>query len=195
VWAVAGRPMPGEEVSGDMHVATATSTGTLLAVVDGLGHGPDAAAAARAAVEVLDAHPEEPVTALAARCHQALRRTRGAAISVVSVDGAGERLDWIGIGNVEGRVLRGSASERRADEALLLRAGVVGYRIPEVRALSVDLAPGDLIVLASDGVHAGFSEDVNREAEPQALADELLDRHGKTTDDALVLVARVGGSA
>jgi len=162
-------------------------------VVDGLGHGPDAALASQAAVAVLNAHPEEPLAALAQRCHQALKRTRGAAITVVSVDGAGGRLDWVGIGNVEGRVLRGAASDTRVDEALLLRAGVVGYRIPEVRSMSVEIAPGDLIVLASDGVHPGFSEDVDREAEPQALADELLDRHGKTTDDALVLVARVRG--
>jgi serine phosphatase RsbU (regulator of sigma subunit) len=191
-WAVAERPLEGESLSGDMYVAAPTAVGALLAVIDGLGHGPEAASAARPGVEVLVADPAAPVDVLIERCHQAMRRTRGAAITVVSVDATEQRLDWIGVGNVEGRVLRASTTEQEADQALLLRAGVVGYRMPPVRVATTPLGAGDLLILASDGLDPGFGESVDRQAEPQAIADDLLARHGKPIDDALVLVARLG---
>ena len=191
-WAVAERPLEGESLSGDMYVAAPTGAGALLAVIDGLGHGPEAAHAAGRAVDVLTAQPEARVDALLEACHQAMRRTRGAAITVVSVDATEQRLDWIGVGNVEGRVLRGITAEGQADQALLLRAGVVGYRMPPVRVDTESLGAGDLVILASDGLDPGFGESVDRQADPQAIADDLLARHGKPIDDALVLVARLG---
>jgi hypothetical protein len=50
-------------------------------------------------------------------------------------------------------------------------------------------------VLASDGIRNDFGSEVPLEWEPQAIADWLLSRYGKTTDDALVLVARYLGQA
>ena len=55
-WGAAGRPMPGEMVSGDQYVVWPLPDGVLLAVVDGLGHGPAAAAAASEAGAILQAH-------------------------------------------------------------------------------------------------------------------------------------------
>jgi phosphoserine phosphatase RsbX len=191
-WAVAGRPLEGELLSGDVHVAAATSAGALLAVIDGLGHGPEAAQASRAAAEVLAGEPEAPVDALLERCHQALRRTRGAAITVVSVNGTEKRLHWVGVGNVEARVLRAPGDDGPEDLALLLRAGVVGYRLPPVRVDTASLRAGDVLILASDGLDPGFGEAVDREADPQAIADGLLASHGRPSDDAIVLVARLG---
>lgn len=191
-WAVAGRPAEGEQLSGDMHVAQATAAGALLAVIDGLGHGPEAAQAAAAAVEVLRAQPELPVDALLQDCHRALRRTRGAAITVVSVDASARRLDWIGVGNVEGKLLRVPGQDREPDQSLLLRAGVVGYRLPPLRVASMPLQAGDLLILASDGLDVAFGEGVDHEGGLQEIADNLLERHRKPIDDALVLVARLG---
>jgi phosphoserine phosphatase RsbX len=190
-WAVAGRPLEGEPLSGDMYVAEETAAGALLAVIDGLGHGPEAARAAEAAVEVLTAQPQAPVDALVEDCHRALRRTRGAAITVVSVDASARRLDWIGVGNVEGRLLRAPTEHRREDQSLLLRAGVVGYRMPPLPVATASIEAGDLLVLATDGVDSAFGEAVDHHADLQDIADELLARHGKPTDDAMVLVARL----
>ena len=190
-WAVAGRPLEGESTSGDMHVAIETPAGALLAVIDGLGHGPEAAQAAEAAVEVLTAQPQAPVDALIDDCHRALKRTRGAAITVVSVDASARRLDWIGVGNVEGRLLRAATDERQDAESLLLRAGVVGYRLPPMRVTTAPIATGDLLVLASDGLDPAFDQTVDHQADVQKIADELLARHGRPIDDATVLVARM----
>jgi hypothetical protein len=49
-------------------------SGVLLGAVDGLGHGAEAAAAACAAVTLLEAHRSEPVVDLVLRCHAGLVR-------------------------------------------------------------------------------------------------------------------------
>ena len=74
--------MPGEDVSGDRHVAASAAHGLAIAVIDGLGHGPDAAFAAGRAAEVVEGHPDAQPEELVRLCHEALQRTRGAAITI-----------------------------------------------------------------------------------------------------------------
>jgi hypothetical protein len=107
------------------------------------------------------------------------------------VDASARRLDWIGVGNVEGRLLRAATDERQDAESLLLRAGVVGYRLPPMRVTTAPIATGDLLVLASDGLDPAFDQTVDHQADVQKIADELLARHGRPIDDATVLVARM----
>jgi len=52
---------------------------------------------------------------------------------------------------------------------------------------------GDLLILATDGISVGFDRELNGLERPQELADRILARHGKRTDDATVLVARFKG--
>src|SRR5690242_3053400 len=104
-WGVAGRALTGEGESGDRHVVAEHSSGVLIGVVDGLGHGPEAAEAALTAVEVLVHHVGQPIVTLVSLCHESLRKTRGAALSIASIDIAGD-LEWIGVGNVEGVLVR-----------------------------------------------------------------------------------------
>src|SRR5688572_15062635 len=85
-WAVASRTLAGERVSGDLHVVRSFEGGTLVAVIDGLGHGPDAAVASEAAAEVLSARPGGDIAELVRLCHQRLRPTRGVAMSLASFD-------------------------------------------------------------------------------------------------------------
>jgi hypothetical protein len=96
-------------------------------------------------------------------------------------------MSWAGVGNVEGLLVRADprASVR---ESLLLRNGVVGYQMSQVRPAIVHVSAGDRLVLATDGVAAGFGDACGRGA-PQQIADDILARYGKTTDDALVFVA------
>jgi negative regulator of sigma-B (phosphoserine phosphatase) len=186
--------MLGEDVCGDQHLVVATAQGYLIAVVDGLGHGPEAAAAAELAVDVLRRHAEEPVLTLVQCCHENLRRTRGAAMSVATLDAQHARLEWVGVGNVEARLLRASSATQATDEVLLLRGGVVGYKLPALRSAAFALLPGDTLVMATDGVEPRYSDGLERSSEPQPLADGLLAEHGRQTDDALVLVVRYGSA-
>lgn len=81
-----------------------------------------------------------------------------------------------------------------AREYLLLRGGVVGYQLPPLHASTIPVARGDTLILATDGIRSGFAEGLDLGEPPQRIADHILAQHGKSTDDALVLVGRyIGG--
>jgi hypothetical protein len=104
-------------------------------------------------------------------------------------------MTWSGVGNVEGVLLAGENSGRCRREWLMLRGGVVGYQLPPLRAAALPIRSGDLLIFCTDGIATGFLEDVEASDPPQAIADQILVRHGKRTDDALVLVARYLGTS
>jgi serine phosphatase RsbU (regulator of sigma subunit) len=192
-WGVAGRPMPGETESGDHYFVHALPGGALLTVLDALGHGPDAAFAARAAVATLRDHAHEPLDTLVKRCHDRLRATNGVVVSIASFQSADRTLAWLGVGNVECLVMRGDSAACPPRVFLVARGGVVGYQLPNLRVTSLTVAEGDTLVFATDGIRHGFHEALNLGDPPQQIADRVLSRHARETDDALVLVARFIG--
>jgi|SRR6185295_3156687 len=193
-WGVAARPKPGLTVSGDMHLVKPFPNGVLLAVVDGLGHGDEATAAAKAAVEILEKYANEPITSLYKRCHEALTHTRGVVMTVASVDAARATITWLGVGNVEDILLRADTKMSPATESVILRGGVVGYRLPSLHASVIPIMPGDLLLFATDGIRSGFTDSINPGDPPQQIADRILDKHFKGSDDGLVLVVRYLGA-
>ena len=196
-WSCAARPAPGQTVSGDAACVMPNGRRALIAAVDGLGHGPEAAAAAARALEVLEAAGAEadPVDVLE-RCHAALAGSRGAAVSVAAVDASASELTWAGVGNVSGHVVRAlRAPGVPVTDSLLLLGGVVGDRLPPLRSRSVALEVGDLLVLATDGVDPGFADGLSPAGSCQDIADKLLERFARPGDDALVLIARYLGEA
>jgi len=78
-------------------------------------------------------------------------------------------------------------------EHLLLRGGLIGCQMPIPVEASQPLSPGDLIVLATDGVRGDFTPLLNGYEPPQRIAERILERHATGQDDALVLVARTRG--
>jgi negative regulator of sigma-B (phosphoserine phosphatase) len=192
-WGSAGRAVKGVE-SGDAHIVATLPDGALVGVIDGLGHGPDAAAAAQKAVETLRDYADEPILALVQRCHESLRSTRGAVMSLASFNAADSSVTLIGIGNVEGVLLRAGAlhsSEKK--QAISLRGGVVGYKLPPLRAETVPVSPGDTLIMATDGIRSGFTTGVVVGNQPQHIAESILSGYFKHSDDALVFVARYLG--
>ena len=109
-WSVATRTMSGEIECGDAHLVVELPGGALVAVVDGLGHGREAAVAAREAVATLTQHADEPVVPLLQRCHGQLRATRGVVMTLASFRAADATMTWLGVGNVEGFLLRANAA-------------------------------------------------------------------------------------
>jgi len=194
-WGVASRPLAGQRESGDLGLVAPFAGGLLVGVVDGLGHGDEAAAAARAASEVLRAQPEAPVLWLMRCCHEALHETRGVVMSLASLSTAYGTLTWIGVGNVLGLLLRADTTLQPPREALLLRGGVVGFNLPQLSASVIPLLPGDTLVFATDGIRSGFEAQLAPTRAPQQCADQILAQHAKETDDALALVAVFLGEA
>ncbi len=185
---VAGVAHEGEERSGDLAVFVPTAAGGLVAVIDGLGHGPAAADAAETCADVVREHAEAGARELLQACHEALVRTRGAVMTAAWFDLEGAQLSWAGVGNVDARLVR-SGPEQREDVALVF-GGVLGYRMPNVRAASMPLARGDLLVMITDGIDSAISPGLAGGGSAQTVADRILARHGKGSDDALALVVR-----
>jgi phosphoserine phosphatase RsbX len=194
-YGVATQALPGQTVSGDAYVAQPGPEGMLVAVMDGLGHGEEAATASRIAIAALESCPPQSVVSMLRHCHERLLGTRGVVMSLALLNEADGTLTWVGVGNVEGWLLRGDATAIPTQESLLLRGGVLGRQLPPPYASIIPLMKGDTLIFATDGIRNGFPQEVNLSDPPQKIADAILAKHNKRTDDALVLVVRYRGSA
>jgi negative regulator of sigma-B (phosphoserine phosphatase) len=190
---VAGQAHEGEGRSGDLAVFAPSDRGGLVAVIDGLGHGDAAADAAEQAAAIIKAYADEPPQQLLERCHEELRRTRGAVMTLAWFDLEARTMAWTGVGNVEARFVRAGAGVDARHDSPVVLGGVVGYNLPKVRMGTVALEPGDSVVLATDGVAADYSVSLESGVPAQQLAERVLERHGKGTDDALAVVVRYLG--
>lgn len=194
-WAAAGLSLAGEPVSGDCYVVKTLPEGVLTAVIDGLGHGREAAAAAQIAAAIINDNADEALVRLVQRCHKRLLGTRGVVLSMASINARNGTMTWLGVGNIEGVLLRNkrSGSEAAADaspsgEHLLLRGGILGYQLPSLIAATIPIRHGDILIFVTDGIASNFSEGLDLDWSVRHMADRILARHGKKTDDALVLV-------
>jgi phosphoserine phosphatase RsbX len=184
----AGAPMTGEERSGDLAVFVPTSCGALTCVIDGLGHGPEAADAAALCADVVRRFAEASAPELMAACHEALVETRGVVMTAAWFDLELSRLSWAGVGNVDARLVRARPDPR--EDVALVFGGVLGYRMPHVRTATMPLERGDVLVMITDGIDGAISPALAGGGGAQALAERILARHGKGSDDALAAVVR-----
>jgi phosphoserine phosphatase RsbX len=195
-WAVASRPRPGEHVCGDQSIAIGIDGGAaLFCVLDGLGHGPAAATAALTAVDALRSARSERLEVLVQLCHRMLGGTRGVAMTVARIDFQPGQLSWTGIGNVSANLVAKTISGTQVRSSARLTGGIVGYRIPEISpAQVVPIRTGDLLVIVSDGITEGHLDHIDFAAPAIDIAEQILSKHAKDTDDALVLAARHRGA-
>ena len=170
--------------------------GALVAVIDGLGHGHEAARAAQIARETVCEVVGADIIALAHRCHRALASTRGAAVALAYVSTSASTLTWLGVGNVEGRLITGDHRTRppSANASLRLRPGVIGHQLPAIDTATLDIHRGDILILSTDGITPGFGEALDVSGSSQRIAERILAEHWTVADDGLVLVLRYLGS-
>lgn len=191
-WGVAVRMLPGESAVGDTYVVQPTPHGTLVAVIDGLGHGAEAASPAEIASSTVAQHAADPLPTLVQRCHAALIGTRGVVMSLAAFNYSDQTITWMGIGDVAGVLAFHDQTITPRRTALIHRGGIVGVRLPAVRPWVIPLSDGDMLVFATDGVHSDFESSLPVAGPSSAAAEEIIGRFAKGTDDALVLVARFG---
>ncbi|MCA1855017.1 SpoIIE family protein phosphatase [Massilia oculi] len=184
-------PMAGEEECGDGWAVRCDSRGATLLAADGLGHGPEAARAAAAAVHALAASKDAGAGALMQAAHDALRPTRGAALGTARIDYEAGELRFAGVGNIGGCVIDGG---RRA---LVSHNGIVGHNVRKVQEFALPFAPGALCIMHSDGIQTQW--DLDRYPglagrSPMLVAAILMRDFIRRRDDAMVLVVRRHGS-
>lgn len=148
----------GEPESGDLHLVKATSTGILIGVIDGAGHGVEAATAAQLAFRTIEAHAEDYIINIARACDEKLRRTRGAAMALVSINAEDDTITWLSIGNVEGILVRVDPAARPAYESIFMRPGIVGYSLPQLFASVFPLTERDWLILSTDGIRNDYPQ-------------------------------------
>lgn len=181
-------PLRGEEECGDAWAVEALPGRLVVLLVDGLGHGPEAAAAALAATSVFrDVAAKAPETMLAAM-HTALHATRGAALSVTIVDQARRTARFCGVGNVDGRVITADSNRH-----LIPQNGIVGHTMPLTQPVDVPWPIHGCLVMHSDGItsrwNAGSYPGLLAR-HPALLAGVLFRGFARERDDATVLVLR-----
>lgn len=189
-WGMATATLAGEAQCGDQCLVQPFERGVLVAVVDGLGHGVEASHAAVTAVNALADQAELPLLPLIQQVHASLRGTRGVVLSLARFEVSHAEMSWLGVGDVEGVLLRPGVKSR---ESLLLRGGVVGYQLPPLRESVVSLETGDVLVFATDGIRSSFTDTIDPTQSPQQIADATLANCQRGTDDALVLAVRYLG--
>ncbi len=176
-------PREGEVVCGDAIAVAELTDGWTAVVVDGLGHGPDAAEAADAAIRVFRQNPDRPLPQQLTSMHRALRTTRGAAVALARI--APHRLEFCGVGNVSGTTI-GTGGR---SQLLLSIPGVVGFTLPAVQVRHTVLAEGDVVVLHTDGVDRTWRAPAVTDLPSHALslAARLAHHHRNPRDDAAML--------
>jgi negative regulator of sigma-B (phosphoserine phosphatase) len=192
-WGVAGRPFPGELESGDLHVAVELPDGILLAVIDGIGHGSEAAEAARLAATTLQAHASETLSDAVRSCDAALKGSCGVALTIARI-GLDGTLTWVGVGDGAGVLWRRSGSGFSIRSMAPLGRGVLGSHLPPLHEKQISLLEDDLLLLCSDGIVDAAQWTPALLDNPTRAAETILVEQAREDDDALALVARYAGS-
>src|SRR5258708_17579902 len=193
-WGVAVQLHEGEKLSGDEYVVHPTPNAILVAAIDGIGHGPQAASASRAAAASIQANVQQPLEILFETCHKALYNTRGVVMSLAVFDRRDSSMSWLGVGNVEGRLVRADKSSSHLEDELLLRNGVIGHDLPPNIAASIlPVAKGDVLIFATDRIDPAFTQGLHIGRPAHQIANDILAGHNKAIDDALVIVAKYMG--
>jgi anti-sigma regulatory factor (Ser/Thr protein kinase) len=161
--------------------------GVLVALADGLGHGPRAAEAARAFLASVERHAELPLAELFSQAHRELLRTRGVVAAVARIDQECGSVEVGGIGNIAAVVLRGGGGH--SAHAMMV-PGVLGSAYRSVRPQALPMDTGDSVIMHSDGVRSRFDFGVIRSMTAQAGSEHVVMAAAKPTDDAACVVAR-----
>jgi anti-sigma regulatory factor (Ser/Thr protein kinase) len=180
---------PGQEVCGDSWGAEQIEGVCVILVADGLGHGLEAQAASLEAVRMLHSNPNLGPAELLERTHQALRSTRGAAVSVARIDLERGVLTFAGVGNVSAQIYSGA----RASQHLVSVNGTAGHQVHRIREFSYPWPDDGMLVMHSDGLstNAGLEKHSGLALhDPSLIAGVLYRDFTRRNDDATVVVAK-----
>jgi negative regulator of sigma-B (phosphoserine phosphatase) len=182
---IAQRSLTGQPVCGDFALVINKDTGVLVAVADGLGHGMLAHQAAEAFCSYAKEHAREDIKDIIIGSGQVMAKTRGAAGLLMDLDTKDGLVTVAGIGNIE---LRARAKERVAPVNM---PGILGRPLRKVKRFEYALNNNDLFVIFSDGISVRFDIDEYQNLPVREIAKNILNKHGKSHDDATCVVVRV----
>jgi len=179
-------PLRGETECGDTWRVIETPRQVSVLLVDGLGHGSEAAAVAATAAAAFNPRDGETADVALATLDVALHGGRGAAASVAMIDTAKRVAHFGGVGNVDGRVVG-----KETTQHLVPQNGIVGHTMPKLRPTVTGWPAGARLVMHSDGIASRWRMDAYTglaNAHPALLAGVIYRDFARERDDATVLV-------
>lgn len=189
-FGVVNQALKGQTTCGDAYFIKEFENKALIAVIDGLGHGDAAAAAANTAVECIKNNYEKSLAEIIKGCHEKMKKTRGAAIGIALIDLDRSTLKYACVGNIRVRV----KSQRTINP--VSTNGILGYNLRKVREEEFPFNLKDLIILHSDGISGKFDLNLYPPEflgqHPQVIAERIAAEFGRRTDDLTIVVARQG---
>jgi anti-sigma regulatory factor (Ser/Thr protein kinase) len=184
----AGRPLSGEDVSGDSWATRQEEGITLFTVADGLGHGIQAAEASAEAISAFRTSTDIDPTPLVRRIHRALRGTRGAAVAVACVDRKNCVVRYAGIGNIAGVVISPAKTQ-----FMISHNGTAGHEATHFQEFVYPFPEASLLIMHSDGLSTSWnlaSYPGLRLRHPSVIGGTLYRDASRNRDDVCVVVAK-----
>lgn len=183
------RPMHYHEPCGDSGAWLIGGRKASICLVDGLGHGPEAAKASGRAIEIFQAIGLADAEKSVAAIHGGLRATRGAAVAVASLDMAGSFVRFSGLGNISGALIDSGSLHKMATGN-----GIAGHsNAPRIRSVEYSFRSAPLLLLHSDGLVSRWTLDTYpglSEAHPALVAGVLMRDFARGRDDASAIALR-----
>jgi anti-sigma regulatory factor (Ser/Thr protein kinase) len=186
-------PKEGETVCGDAWSVRREPHATSLLIVDGLGHGAEAADAACAAIAAFHDDDSRDPRATLEHVGERMHGTRGGAAAVATIPDSGKALSYCGVGNIGGRL-----ESRGASRGLVSGHGIVGGPSRRPQLFEYPLEEDPLLILHSDGLQARWDLERYpglRNRDCALVAAVLFRDYSRGRDDVTVVVAGLGRSS
>jgi anti-sigma regulatory factor (Ser/Thr protein kinase) len=181
-------PYPGETVCGDDWTWQDTVNGRTIMLVDGSGHGIEAARAAETAMRTFSQNADAACADLVERMHGALAPTRGGALAVARIDTAAHVVRFVGVGNISAILVNAGKARH-----MVSHNGTAGHVAPRIREFTYEFTGDPLVILHSDGLTSRWdlaSYPGLAVQHPALIAGVLLRDHRRGRDDASVVAMR-----
>ncbi len=186
-FVVLSKPHLGETHNGDQATVIHTNNFTLVALVDGLGHGLVAFQAAKSAITIIEQNYQVPLDQLIKIMHIELMKTRGAAVSLAKINYDPQTIDYLGIGNVNTALISNTANH------LVNYNGTVGLDISRSHVVTYKYELGMRLIMYTDGLASNWmkNQDLNIECDALQQAHTILSSHARPTDDATLVLGKL----
>lgn len=179
--------LAGETECGDQFFVKELPDSLLIAVVDGLGHGPEAAYAAKKVIALLDRYAAHDLVTLVEICDQELITFRGVALTIARFTDD-HLLSYLAIGNVTGVCWQLNEESQLTSQSLFLRGGIVGGRLPHLDEKKISIKSGDILILATDGIDNKFEIEPPKLLPLADISSLIFAKYRNVLDDGLILV-------
>lgn len=147
-FSVFQKPKRKEQACGDSYLLTEYEEGLLAVIADGLGSGPEASQASKAAIATVKQYQKEPVTEIVKKVNEGQSTYRGVVLSLIKLHKKTRRLEFCGVGNIK---FKGLTSLSDVTQPQPIRGFLSGRPI-DLNVQSVELSPNAWLVMYSDGI-------------------------------------------